>query len=70
MRRINLRLALAWGLTGAGCLAGAVFGLWGFILDLGVVHHAAGLWGVVGGVVLFPLTFVVVPWYAAIAWGN
>jgi len=70
MRRTGLRVAIAWGLTGAGLLGGAVFGLWGFILDLGVVHHAAGRWGVVGGVVLFPLTYVLVPWYAAIALGN
>ena len=65
-----MRTAIAWGLTGAGIIAGGVFGLWGFILDLAVVRHVAGLWGVVGGVVLFPLTYVVVPWYAAIAWGN
>lgn len=58
---MQTRTAIAWILTGAGSIGGAVFGLWGFILDLAVVYHAAGLWGLVVGVVLFPLTYVAVP---------
>ena len=47
-----------------------VFGIWGFILDIGIVNEATGFWGVVIGVVVAPVTLVAAPWYAGVAWGN
>jgi len=47
-----------------------IFGLWGFILDLAIIGHAAGFWGFVIAFFVLPITFVAAPWYAALVWGN
>ena len=57
-----------WWMLIAGIVAGLIFGPWGLILALGVaLPHAAGRWGVLVGVVLFPVTYLAAPWYAALA---
>jgi hypothetical protein len=53
-----------------GVIAFVIFGLWGSILELAIVNHVAGFWGVVIAFTLLPVTFVVAPWYALVAWGN
>ncbi len=47
-----------------------IFGIWGFIVELAIVNHVAGFWGVVIGIMILPVTLVAAPWYALIAWGN
>ena len=53
-----------------GWIAWVAFGIWGLLLDLAIVNHAAGFWGVVVGFFVAPVTFIAAPWYAAVAWGN
>ena len=53
-----------------GCIVFAIFGLWGFIIELVIINEVAGFWGLVIGFMLLPVTFVVAPWYALVAWGN
>lgn len=53
-----------------GIITYFVFGLWGFIISLSIVNAVAGFWGVVIGFFIFPITFVVAPWYALISWGT
>jgi len=53
-----------------GYVAYAIFGLWGFIVELAIVNYAAGFWGVVIAFVIAPITLVTAPWYALVAWGN
>lgn len=53
-----------------GYVGWTVFGLWGFIICLSIVNSVAGFWGVVLGFTIAPVTFLVAPWYALIAWGN
>src|SRR5690606_31862075 len=45
-------------------------GLWGFMLSLGLISDAAGLWGVAVGVALAPITVVATPLYAVFASGD
>lgn len=47
-----------------------VGGLWGFLMSLGIISEAAGLWGVVVAVALAPITIAATPVYAGIAWGE
>ncbi len=53
-----------------GVIGFLVVGIWGFLIDLAIVNHAAGFWGVVIGFVILPATFVAAPWYAVVAQGN
>ena len=46
------------------------FGLWGTTIETMIVYKVAGLWGVVIGFILLPVTFLAISWYALIAWGN
>ena len=57
-------------LKGLAYLIFIVCGLWGFILELSIIYQAVGLWLVIVGIVLFPVTLAVAPWYALIAYGN
>jgi hypothetical protein len=65
-----LRAGIGGFLKVAGLVAWAIFGIWGFLLCLAIVSQAAGFWGVVVCFFVFPVTFVAVPWYAGVAWGN
>lgn len=40
----------------------------GFLVSLSIIEKAAGFWGSVVGVVLFPVTITIAPWYALFAW--
>ena len=40
---------------------------WVLFLDLVILYQAHGLWSGVVGLVLAPITYLVVPWYAWIA---
>jgi hypothetical protein len=51
-----------------GVLVGG--GLWGFLLSLGLISEAAGLWGVAVGVAVAPITVVATPLYALFASGD
>jgi hypothetical protein len=57
-------------LKGAGMVVWFVAGLWGFFLCLGIISHAAGFWGIVGGLFLAPITFVAAPLYAGFEHGD
>jgi hypothetical protein len=53
-----------------GYIAFAIFGLWGFIIELSILHTVAGFGGVVIGFILLPIMFLAAPWYALVAWGT
>ena len=57
-------------LKGLGYVAWVILGMWGFVLCLVIINHAAGFWGIVVGFVVFPVTFLAAPWYAGITMGN
>lgn len=65
-----MRSILGGMLKVVGYVAWITFGIWGFLLDLAIINQAAGFWGVVVGVFLFPVTLMAAPWYAGVAWGN
>ena len=64
------RRSLGALLSGLGAVAFFAFGLWGFILELIIVNQAAGFWGIVVGIFVFPVTLVAAPWYALVARGD
>lgn len=49
-----------------GALVWLAAGVWGLVLDLRVLHVLGGAVAVLLGLVLFPITFILVPWYAAL----
>jgi len=53
-----------------GMLLFAICGIWGFFLCIGIISKAAGFWGVVGALILGPITFAAAPLYAGFAWGD
>lgn len=53
-----------------GYISWFVFGLWGFIIELNIVYHIAGFWGIALGLTLLPVTFFIVPIYVLIAYGS
>lgn len=53
-----------------GTICYYVFGIWGFILSLSIVHQVVGFWGFVLAFVVFPVTFAAAPWYALFHWGT
>lgn len=55
---------------GVGFLTFAVSGIWGFFLCLGIITKAAGFLGLIAAIFLFPITFVVAPFYAGFTWGD
>jgi len=50
-----------------GLALAAIVTSWALFLDLAILYETHGLWTGVVGLVLAPITFVVVPWYAGIA---
>lgn len=48
----------------------SIFASWVLFLDLVILYQAYGLWSGVVGLVLAPITYLVVPWYALIALGE
>lgn len=69
MRMPSLR---EWGAVSRVAALGVLVigGLWGFLLSLGIISEAAGLWGVAVAVVLAPITIAAIPLYAGLAWGE
>jgi hypothetical protein len=57
-------------ISGLGTICYVVFGIWGFLLSLSIVHEVVGFWGFVLAFVVFPVTFVAAPWYALFHWGT
>jgi hypothetical protein len=53
-----------------GYLVLIIAGIWGFWIELVIVHEAAGFWGMVIAFSILPLTYIAVPFYALIANGN
>jgi len=47
-----------------------VCGLGGMFINFQIIHHVAGFWGIVIGLVILPVTFVAAPIYAIFEWGN
>jgi hypothetical protein len=47
-----------------------VFGLWGFLVELAIIFDVLGPVGVIAGLILFPITFFVAPWYALFVDGS
>lgn len=54
----------------AGSIIFSVFVITGFYLDMAFVEGIAGFWGSVLACALFPLTHILVPWYALLAYGS
>ncbi len=54
----------------AGAIIFSSFVIAGLYLDVAVVEGIAGFWGSVVACALFPLTHIVVPWYALLAYGS
>lgn len=61
MRRIVSAVGLAVAVSVAS---------WALFLDLAILYETHGLWSGVAGLVLAPVTFLVVPWYAWLALDN
>lgn len=57
-------------LTFAGSIIFSAFVISGLYLDMAVVEGIAGFRGSVVAFALFPLTHIVVPWYALLAYGS
>lgn len=58
-------------LMGIGGIGGcSVCTIWGLILSLIIVARLTGLLGLMIGFVLFPISLLVVPWYAGFELGN
>lgn len=57
-------------LTFAGSIVFSAFVIAGLYLDMAVVEGIAGFRGSVVAFALFPLTHIVVPWYAMLAYGS
>lgn len=54
----------------AGSIVFSAFVIAGLYLDMAVVEGIAGFRGSVVAFALFPLTHIVVPWYALLAYGS
>ena len=65
-----MRSATGFVLIGLGSICVAVFGVWGLVLDVRIVNEIGGVWGAIVALVLFPVTFIVVPWYAVAVSGD
>lgn len=61
---------LGIGLRAAGLAGFVVAFLWGMSVCVMLVAKQAGLAGAVLAVILAPLTFLLVPWYAALSLGD
>jgi len=48
----------------------AIFGLWGFLIEISIINEVAGFAGVVIGFIILPVMFTVTPWYALAVWGD
>ena len=46
------------------------FFLWGFYLSLQIVGDLGGFWAAIAGGLLYPVVFLVIPWYAGFALGD
>ena len=68
MENPMIRLGRALKITGG--IVFLISGLWGLFLCLGIISKVAGFWGIVGALVLGPITLVAAPLYAGFAWGN
>ncbi len=44
--------------------------LWGFYLSLKIVGDLGGFWATLAGGLLYPVIYLVVPWYAGFARGD
>jgi hypothetical protein len=53
-----------------GLALAAIVASWAVFLDLAILYETHGFWSGLVGLVLAPITFIVVPWYAGIALGN
>jgi hypothetical protein len=49
-----------------GVALAAIVATWALFLDLAILYETHGLWSSVVGLVLAPITYVVVPWYAGL----
>lgn len=48
----------------------AITSIWGFFLTLAIITKAAGFWGLVAAIFVFPVTFFAAPLYAGFAFGD
>jgi len=53
-----------------GVALAAIVATWALFLDLAILYETRGLWSSVVGLVLAPITYVVVPWYAGLTLDN
>jgi len=65
-----LLTGLGYLLVGIGSLSFIIVAIWGFFIEILIVYGLFGYWGVFVGLVIFPIVFAVIPFYALIASGN
>ncbi|MDH3289903.1 MAG: hypothetical protein OEO20_02125 [Gemmatimonadota bacterium] len=65
-----IRRLLGSALTIVGWVGWGICGFGGLGICLRVLYIQAGAWGVLGGFLLGPLTFLATPWYALVALGT
>ncbi len=53
-----------------GVALAAIVATWALFLDLAILYETHGLWSSVVGLVLAPITYVVVPWYVGLTLDN
>lgn len=51
-------------------IAGIILGIWVMLLAFAIVNQVAGFWGIFVGLIVLPVTIMVAPLYACIAWGD
>lgn len=65
-----MRSALGVLVFGAGIACALVFGGWSMLLATRLVSELAGVWAAIVAIILFPLTLIIVPWYAVVTRGD
>jgi hypothetical protein len=70
VRLTLIRRLLGSVLTIAGWVGWGICGFGGLGICLRILYLQAGAWGVLGGFLLGPLTFIATPWYALLALGT
>ncbi len=70
VRLTVIRRLLGSALTIVGWVGWVICGFGGLGVCLRVLYLEAGVWGILGGFLLGPVTFLATPWYALVALGT
>lgn len=53
-----------------GYIVFGITSIWAFILSSQVLNLIGGFWLLFAGVIFFPITYLLAPWYAVYKWGQ